>query len=70
MTDKITQNRQILGHLRLHGTITPQEAMRKYGCFRLGARIYELKQLGHNISSELVKSRNCKHFSRYTLVAQ
>lgn len=60
-----TQREQILNHLRRHGSITPMEALRRYGCFRLGARIWELKKQ-HRIESELV-SRGGKHFARYSL---
>lgn len=61
-----TQRDQILNHLQKHGSITPMEALRRYGCFRLGARIWELKKK-HRIESELV-SRGRKHFARYSLV--
>lgn len=42
-----SQKMQILEHLRLYGHITPLEALTKYGCFRLGARIWELKNVDH-----------------------
>ena len=44
-----SQNSQILRHLKAGKSITPLEALRRYGCFRLGARIWELKQSGHPI---------------------
>lgn len=46
----MTQNEMILNHLRDHGSITPQEAMARYGCMRLGARIWDLKREGHAIT--------------------
>lgn len=33
----------VLLHLRTQGEITPLEALRLYGCFRLGARIWDLR---------------------------
>jgi hypothetical protein len=69
MSDHIPQNRQILGFLKLNGSITPIEAMRRFKCYRLGARIHELKGMGHVIESKLVKSRSGKHFCKYTLIA-
>ncbi len=65
----ITQNDNVLGYLRLNGSITPAQALRHYGVMRLGARIHELKGKGHSIESKLVKSRNGKHYAKYTLVA-
>lgn len=54
----MTQKEMILRHLRDYGTITPVDALREYGCMRLGARIYDLKRAGYSISSELMESVN------------
>ncbi len=48
----MTQTERILRHLRDYGSITPVEALREYGCMRLGARIYDLKRDGHAIRTE------------------
>lgn len=32
-----------------HGSITPMEALRLFGCYRLGARIYDLRKSGMKI---------------------
>ena len=40
---KLTQNQLILEHLKEHKTINPIQALELFGCFRLGARIYNLK---------------------------
>lgn len=65
----MNQKELILNHLRKHKTITPLEALRKYGCFRLGARIYELK-VTHNIEKIMVRSvgKNKTYFAQYSLV--
>ena len=47
---------QILEYMRKYGSITPMEALREFGCYRLGARIYELRVSGVRIKTELVKS--------------
>lgn len=65
---RIPQHKQVLGFLRLHGSITPLDAIRHLKCYRLGARIHELKRDGIRITSELIKSKNDKHFSKYTLI--
>ena len=46
---EVNQNSIVLAHLTRIGPLTPKEAMDKYGIMRLGARIYDLKQDGHNI---------------------
>lgn len=67
----MTQNQKILQHLKLHGSITPVEALRDYGCMRLAARIANLRQSGHKIAAELVTGINREggqvRFTRYTL---
>jgi hypothetical protein len=63
---KLSQSQQILDHLRMNGSITPLVAMRKYGCLRLGARIYDLKREGHPISMSIIE-RNGKHYAEYKL---
>lgn len=63
-----SQNAAILKHLKKVGPITPMEALEKYGCFRLAARIYELRQKGHDISMLKVQVGNNKYVARYTLV--
>ena len=54
----MTQNEMILTHLRDFGSITPVEAMKEYGCMRLGARIYNLKREGHDIRTERETHKN------------
>lgn len=62
----MSQQAQILTHLK-RAALDPLTALRKYGCFRLGARIYELKCQGYQIASTLVE-RGGKRFARYRLV--
>lgn len=61
-----SQKKQILSYLRKGYKLTPIEALNLFGCFRLGARIYELKKDGYNILSEMI-SVNGKRFSKYKL---
>lgn len=55
----MTQCERILRHLRDYGSITQAEAMTEYGCYRLGARIFDLKNQGYEITgaTECVKNR-------------
>lgn len=62
-----SQKLAILGWLSSGKKLTPLEALSKFGCFRLGARIWELKDVGHNITSKLV-DRNGKKVAEYQLV--
>lgn len=63
-----TQNAQILAHLKAGHSITPIEALTEYGCFRLGARIYDLRGDGHAIERELDTClATGKRFARYFL---
>ncbi len=43
----------ILGHLQSGKEITPLEAISLYGCYRLGAIIFELKREGHKIETRI-----------------
>ena len=62
----MTQKNMILTHMRTYGGITPLEALNRYGCFRLGARISDLKNDGIGIRTEMVKE-NGKRYARYSL---
>lgn len=62
----------ILLHLKDGRSITPLEALDKFGCFRLGARIFELKEEGHPIEREMVEVETrdgTTRVARYSLVA-
>ena len=50
-----TQKKQILEYLKEGNKLTPILALKRFGCFRLSARIYELRREGHPIKSDLVK---------------
>lgn len=62
-----SQNKAILKYLEAGNTITAIEALKMFGCFRLSARIFYLKEMGHDIASELV-FENGKKFSNYYLI--
>ena len=63
-----TQTAQILAHLKTGRSITPLDALHDFQCFRLGARIYDLKQDGYNIVKEMVEVQSGKRVASYTLV--
>ena len=49
--NKVSDKTKILNHLKAHGCITPMDALR-FGCYRLSARIYDLRAAGHNIITD------------------
>ena len=53
-----TQNAAILQHLKKGLTITPLRALELYGCFRLSARIFDLRGQGHLIEKKTVTMRS------------
>ena len=53
MISKKSQIDEILNYLQAGNVLTPLEAMHKFNCLRLGARIYDLRQ--HGSISDLVK---------------
>lgn len=77
-TDKsvrcMSQNDKILHYLQEHDSITPREAMLKFGCYRLSARIADLKDRGYQIASTLVCKKdedgNQMRFAKYTLIKE
>jgi len=63
----VTQETQILTHLETHGNISSLQALKQYGCFRLAARIYDLRNRGYQIESQRWKTRSGKWVARYWL---
>jgi hypothetical protein len=65
-----TQCELILSHLIENKSITPIDALNLYGCFRLAARIHELKQAGHKIDAKPWTTPGGAIVSKYFLVGQ
>ena len=67
----MSQNQTVLNHMEKYGSITPRDAYELYGIMRLGARIDNLKHMGHKINSRLEYCENRYgakvRFARYTL---
>lgn len=49
-----TQAAQIIKHLKKGKKITSLEALKMFGCSRLGARVLELKEIGHDIQGKMI----------------
>ncbi|WP_367966314.1 helix-turn-helix domain-containing protein [Spiribacter onubensis] len=61
----MSQNQQILAMLR-RGPITPLDAL-QVGCFRLAARIRDLREMGFEIHTH-IKHVNGKRYAQYSLL--
>ena len=64
----MSQQNEILSHLKSGNSLTPIDALQQFGCFRLAARIRDLRDDGHDIHTEIVKSDD-KRWARYRLLA-
>lgn len=64
-----SQKLKILEYMKEHGAITPMEALSEFGCFRLSARIHDLRAMGYSINTVQVVS-NGKWFARYYLESE
>ncbi len=64
-----TQNKQIKAHLDEGKTLTSRQAFYMFDSLRLAARIFDLKELGMNISTEMVKDKfTSKRYAKYMKV--
>jgi hypothetical protein len=61
-----TQNEKIKAYLNKGKSITPMDALNKFGCFRLSARIKNLRDEGLKIATNYVTKGN-KTFASYKL---
>jgi len=62
----MTQAQQIYEYLKAGNTLTPLEALQKFGCLRLAARIADLRKQGHIIWTNTITVNN-KTFAAYKL---
>lgn len=64
------QNAAIAEHLRAGGTLTALEALHKFGCFRLSARIYDLQRAPYNLRIEKTTTElpNGKRVAKYRAI--
>ncbi len=54
----MTQCERILRYMRDVGPITQLDAAKEFGCYRLGARIWDMKKAGHPIRKRMVSEKN------------
>jgi len=63
----MSQNMEILARLLAGKSITPLQALYRFGCFRLSARIYDLRRMGYDIKMVIIEE-NEKRYAKYFLV--
>jgi hypothetical protein len=59
-----SQVKQILNYLQNGGKLTGIDALNKFGCFRLSARIHDIRAMGNSVQSRKV-TRAGKRFAEY-----
>ena len=63
----MSQNKQIADYLNKGKKLTPIDALNKFGCFRLAARIADLRNEGMNIVTNIIKLENNKQIAQYSI---
>ena len=63
----MSQNLEILEHLKTGAVLTPLEALKMFGSLRLAGRIHDLKQEGWPIHCDRISVGNGKRVGHYTL---
>lgn len=71
MDNKTTQNKEILAFMKEGHTITQFEAARLFSCYRLSARIHDLRELGYDIKTTMKTGKkpngNTCNYAEYEL---
>ena len=62
----MSQSKNIRHYLESGYSITPLEALNKFGCMRLAAVIFDLKKEGVKIKTKIIKKNN-KSFAEYSI---
>lgn len=69
MAVRLTHETQLLRHLREHRSITPMEALEEFGCYRLAARIHDLRTAGHPIHT-IMTAHDGDRYAKYILTTK
>ena len=64
-TKSKSQTDRILEWMLAGNAITPLEALNKFGCFRLPARIADIKARGYTVYAEFVTTSTEKKVKKY-----
>ena len=64
----LSQKDKVLRYLQQGKSITPIDALKLYGCFRLADVVFRLKKDGYDIQTNMVKNDNGKDYASYRLL--
>ena len=67
---KLTQDIAVLNWLKENVSIDPIQALSELGCYRLSARIHQLRKKGYQISTKRITKRGrlgLMNFAEYSL---
>ena len=67
MQENPNQTTRILLYMKAGNSITPIQALEMVGSLRLGARIWDIKQMGFKIKRELITTNTNKVVAEYSL---
>jgi len=62
----MNQNMMVSSHLKRKGSISPLQALKLFGIFRLSARIFDLRRAGMKIDT-IMQSVKKKRFAKFVL---
>lgn len=69
MSSTLSQNLRIIDYCKDHGSITPMDALNHFGCFRLSARMFDIRAMGYDVTSVMETRVNedgeAKRYARY-----
>ena len=67
MKQTTSQSAKVLYYLQNYGSLTAIQALELFACFKLAARINDLKEAGHDIQMEMKRLKNGKKIAVYSL---
>ena len=66
----LSHNDQIRSYLESGKTLTAMDALNNFGCWNLKGRIFELRQSGMNIKTDMVTTATGKRIGKYSLIKE
>lgn len=63
----MSQTTAILETLQRGESLTALDALRQHGCLRLAGRVWELRNMGYNVTAKLVDVGGGKRVAEYRL---
>jgi len=63
-----SQNERILKYLLSGKSLTPMEALKKFGTWALSSRMSEIRAMNkYNVKAEMITLKNSKRIARYSI---